>query len=206
MRQSTPTGPESEPEQRVRSHRRGAAVRDGVMTAAVNELLRVGLDRLTIAQVADRAGVHVTSIYRRWKTKEQLITDALIDHLDPTVPLPDTGSLRGDLVALTTDLHTSLTSPQVKTLLRLATTSVDIEPLSALERRMTEARVAVLRSLFTRAADRGEIEDPAASDYPLILEVIHAPIYARVLLSREPVGPDFIEALIDVLMVGVVPR
>lgn len=176
------------------------------MSAALNELLNVGFDNLTIAQVADRAGVHVTSIYRRWKTKEQLVTDALIDHFDPTFPTPDTGSLRSDLVALTTDLHTALTSPQVKTLLRIAAMPVDIDPLTELQRRMLETRIEVLQAIFRRSADRGEIDFSAEPDYALVLEVIHAPIYARVLLTREPVDPEFIEALIDVLMTGVGPR
>jgi AcrR family transcriptional regulator len=176
------------------------------MSAALNELLNVGFDNLTIAQVADRAGVHVTSIYRRWKTKEQLVTDALIDHFDPTFPTPDTGSLRGDLIALTTDLYTALTSPQVKTLLRIAAMPVDIDPLTELQRRMLETRIEVLQAIFRRSADRGEIDFSSEPDYALVLEVIHAPIYARVLLTREPVDPEFIEALIDVLMAGVGPR
>lgn len=176
------------------------------MSATVNELLDVGLDGLTIAQVADRAGVHVTSIYRRWKTKEQLVTDALVDQFDSTIDVPDTGSLRGDLIALTIDLHAALTKPQVKTLSRLVAMPIDIGPLIELQRRMTQARIEVMTSIFRRSAERGEIDITTEPDYRLLLEVIHAPIYARVLLTREPVDRAFIEALIDVLMAGFGPR
>lgn len=185
-----------------RSHRRGAAVRDGVMSAAVHELLNVGFDKLTIAHVADRAGVHVTSIYRRWKTKEQLVTDALIDHLDPSLPEPDTGSLRDDLIAMCRAVHTSLMSPQMRALLRLSAMPLDIDALDEARRRMTEARIDLLESIFARAIARGELHEDARPDYRLALEVIHAPIYTRTLLSREPVNEEFLADLVDLLLAG----
>ncbi|MCZ4553568.1 TetR/AcrR family transcriptional regulator [Gordonia rubripertincta] len=202
MTQPPPPAPERP--SATRSHRRGAAVRDGVMSAAVHELLNVGFDGLTIAHVAERAGVHVTSIYRRWKTKEQLVTDALIDHFDPTIASPDTGSLRGDLIAMCTDLYTSLTSPQMKALLRLAAMPVDIDPLDEARRRMVEARLDVLAVIFARAIARGEIGETARPDFAMTLEVLHAPIYTRVLLSREPVDEHYLGGLVDLLLAGLI--
>lgn len=199
-----PSSPTPERTTTARSHRRGAAVRDGVMSAAVHELLNVGFDGLTIAHVAERAGVHVTSIYRRWKTKEQLVTDALIDHFDPSVASPDTGSLRGDLIAMCTDVHTSLTSPQMKALLRLAAMPVDIDPLDEARRRMVEARIDLLALIFARAVARGEIGGTAHLDYALALEVLHAPIYTRVLLSREPIDEQYLGDLVDMVLAGLV--
>lgn len=193
----------SSPKRPARSHRRGAAVRDGVMSAAVHELLNVGFDGLTIAQVADRAGVHVTSVYRRWKTKEQLVTDALINHLDPSIPAPDTGSLRGDLIAMCVDLNVSLTSPQMKALLRLSAMPVEIDPLGDARRRIIDARTEALKTVFARAADRGELSADNQPDYSIAVEVIHAPIYARVLLNREPVTGDFVASLVDMLLTGL---
>lgn len=200
----SPSAAPQEPGQQTRSHRRGAAVRDGVMSAVVNELLNVGFDGLTIAHVADRAGVHVTSIYRRWKTKEQLVTDALISHFDPSIPTPDTGSLRGDLIAMCETVHASLTSPQMKALLRLSAMPVDIDPLDEARRRMIEARTGVLQSIFARATARGEIAEGTGPDFRLALEVIHAPIYTRVLLSREPVDETFLGDLVDLLLAGFI--
>jgi AcrR family transcriptional regulator len=178
-------------------------VRDGVLSAAVNELLNVGFDGLTIAQVADRAGVHVTSVYRRWKTKEQLVTDALINHLEPVVTAPDTGSLRGDLIALCTDLTVSLTSPQMKALLRLSAMPVEIDPLGDARRRFLDARTRALEEVYARAMTRGEIDPADQPDYALAVEVMHAPIYARVLLNRDPVTDNFVASLVDMLLAGI---
>lgn len=173
------------------------------MSAAVHELLNVGFDGLTIAHVADRAGVHVTSIYRRWKTKEQLVTDALIDHLDPSLPDPDTGTLRGDLIAMCGAVHTSLSSPQMKALLRLSAMPVDIDPLEEGRRRMIDARTELLEVIFARAIARGELGADTRPNYRLALEILHAPIYTRVLLSREPVDEAFLADLVDLCLAGL---
>ena len=58
-----------------------------------------GADAVKIGEIARQAGVHDTSIYRRWPTKEHLVFDALVDFNRGRLPIPDTGTLRGDLVA-----------------------------------------------------------------------------------------------------------
>ncbi len=183
------------------SHKRGKAVRDGVLAAAVNELLNTGLDGVTIASVAESAGVHVTSVYRRWKTKEQLITDALLNHIDPAVEVPDTGDLRRDLIELTSNLHESLSSPQSKAMLRLASMPLEIDRLEEARRRVLDARMDAMGVVLDRAAERGEID--AAIDRRLALEFLHAPIYTRVLLTRDQVDEAYIGGLVDLLLDGV---
>ncbi|GGF36596.1 TetR/AcrR family transcriptional regulator [Williamsia phyllosphaerae] len=186
------------------SHKRGKAVRDGVLAAAVNELLNTGFDGVTIASVAESAGVHVTSVYRRWKTKEQLITDALLNHIDPAVEVPDTGDLRRDLVELTSNLHESLSSPQSKAMLRLASMPLEIDRLEEARRRVLDARMDAMGVVLDRAAERGEID--AAVDRRLALEFLHAPIYTRVLLTRDQVDEAYIGGLVDLLLDGVRAR
>ncbi|GAA1456797.1 TetR/AcrR family transcriptional regulator [Williamsia maris] len=183
------------------SHKRGKAVRDGVLAAAVNELLNTGFDGVTIASVAEAAGVHVTSVYRRWRTKEQLITDALLNHIDPAIEIPDTGDLRRDLVELTSNLHESLSSPQSKAMLRLASMPLEIDRLEEARRRVLDARMDAMGVVLDRAVERGEID--AAVDRRLALEFLHAPIYTRVLLTRDQVDEAYIGGLVDLLLDGV---
>jgi len=186
------------------SHKRGKAVRDGVLAAAVNELLNTGFDGVTIASVAESAGVHVTSVYRRWRTKEQLITDALLNHIDPAIEVPDTGDLRRDLIELTTNLHESLSSPQSKAMLRLASMPLEIDRLEEARRRVLDARMDAMGVVLDRAAERGEID--ASIDRRLALEFLHAPIYTRVLLTRDQVDEAYIGGLVDLLLDGVRTR
>lgn len=71
-----------------------------MLAATVDVLLDGGLETFSIAEIARRAGVHETSIYRRWGTRAALALDAVLDTTETEIPAPDTGSLRGDLSAL----------------------------------------------------------------------------------------------------------
>ncbi|MGZ8178701.1 TetR/AcrR family transcriptional regulator C-terminal ligand-binding domain-containing protein [Williamsia sp. SKLECPSW1] len=186
-------------------HRRGKAVRDNVLTAALNELLNVGVDGVTVASVAEAAGVHVTSIYRRWRTREQLITDAVLNHLDPlAIDVPDTGSVRDDLVALLASLDESMSSPQNWALLRLATMPIEIDRLEDARRRITDERMAEVATILERGVARGEIS--AGIDHRLALEAMYGPIYARRLLTHEQVDEAYLEGLVDLFLNGIRAR
>ncbi|SIS17016.1 TetR/AcrR family transcriptional regulator [Williamsia sterculiae] len=185
------------------AHRRGRAFAEGVLSAAANELLNTGFDGFTIANVAEKAGVHVTSIYRRWRTKEQLVIDALLSSVEPTIPVPDTGSVRADLVELTLNLYASITSPQSKALLRLATMPLDFDRLDEARGRMVDDRSAAMEVVFERAVRRGEIGDTV--DPRLALELLHSPIYSRVLITHEPVDDAFVTDLVDLALHGLAP-
>src|SRR6201986_3287208 len=78
---------------------RSARVRAAVLRATLDALLSCSADDLSIRDVAQRAGVHETSIYRRWGTRANLILDAVQGEIEAAVPPPDTGSLRRDPLA-----------------------------------------------------------------------------------------------------------
>jgi len=79
-----------------------------ILRAAIELLSEVGYARLTVAEVARRAGVSKPAIYRRWAQKSQLVVEAMVTQMPTRVP-PDTGSTSGDLLALTNQLLTTLT-------------------------------------------------------------------------------------------------
>src|SRR5580693_4679657 len=83
---------------------RSARVRQSVLDATLTVLSEEGVDKLTVADIAERSGVHETSIRRRWGTKENLICDALLNYSEVHLPIPDTGSIRGDLGAFASEL------------------------------------------------------------------------------------------------------
>src|SRR6266699_2304041 len=70
-----------------------------ILTAAVDLLAERGLAAMSIEEVAARAGVGKTTIYRRWPSKGLLALDAFVTSFREEQPLPDTGTLRGDLLA-----------------------------------------------------------------------------------------------------------
>src|SRR6266496_6224804 len=76
---------------------RGPKVRAAVLAATLAELAGTGYAALTVENVARRAGVHKTTIYRRWKDRESLVTDAMTELAATQVPFPDTGDIDTDL-------------------------------------------------------------------------------------------------------------
>src|SRR4051812_41212301 len=89
---------------------RSAAVRLAVHRATIELLEQVGYDGFELPEVASRAGVNKTTVYRRWTTKSQLIGDVLQDLAAAQVAAPDTGTLRDDLRTFLTDLAVTLRS------------------------------------------------------------------------------------------------
>ena len=88
------------------------------MHAAVVDLLAEGGLDISVADVARRAGVNPTSVYRRWGDRERLIMDAAVTRLLDSSPMPDTGSLRGDLAAWADAVETQIARPDGQVLLR----------------------------------------------------------------------------------------
>src|SRR5581483_3234924 len=79
---------------------RSARVQVAVFEATFQLLEERGYEGLSMASIAERAAVHETSLYRRWKTKERLVLDAVNHRVAQEIPVPDTGALRSDLIAV----------------------------------------------------------------------------------------------------------
>jgi AcrR family transcriptional regulator len=90
-----------------RTAQTGAAVYD----ATLAELVRCGYDQASVETIAARAGVHKTTIYRRWRTKDELVASALEAVADSRIEAPDTGDITADLRLLARAVRATLTSP-----------------------------------------------------------------------------------------------
>ena len=145
------------------TRRRGAALEQAILEAAVEELNEVGYRALTMDSVAARAGTAKNVIYRRWPSRAALCIAAYREML-PTgaESTPDTGSLRGDALALLTRANDRMSSP-VGHMLRelLADIQSDPDRLRDLRDQVARAGVTPWLTVLTRAAARGEV-DPTA--------------------------------------------
>jgi AcrR family transcriptional regulator len=182
---------------------RSARVRASVLQAAFRLLMKKGIDALTIAEVAARAGVHETSIYRRWGTKHALARDACLHEAEGILAIPDTGSLRSDLIALLQDLVAILDSPKGRVLLTL---SLSQHPHAVAARRAYwQRRFRLIRAVFDRAVSRDEF--PRQADPIQCLETLIGPLYLRVLITGEPLAEWPSREMVDrVLRAYPVPR
>ncbi|MFE7840803.1 TetR/AcrR family transcriptional regulator C-terminal ligand-binding domain-containing protein [Streptomyces sp. NPDC057474] len=171
------------------------------MAATLELLTESGSGKPSIAEVAARAGVHETSIYRRWKTSERLILDAMVGYSAELLKTPDTGSVRGDLVALGQELVDYGSSPLGEALMRTLAANVDDSESALTRSQFWTARHDECRIVVERAAARGEL--PASIDSRMLLETFIAPIHFRLLMTREAVDTPFLELIADIAVAGV---
>jgi AcrR family transcriptional regulator len=183
-------------EVRRRPGGRSARVRQAVLDATLELLGEQGADALAVNEVALRAGVHETSIYRRWGTREDVIIDALLSNSEQLLPIPDTGSLRTDLVAFAVSLEAYLNSPLGGALARALVSS----GTEAMRDQFWEGRYALASQMITRAIERGEV--PASTDPQLALEALVGPIHFRALLTRQPTDEQYATRLVEMLLEG----
>ena len=170
-----------------------------ILQAAIDVLAESGYDRMTIDMVATRARAGKATLYRRWSSKAELVIDAIAcmkqGEFTPE-NLPDTGTLRGDLLAMIRphSLEESERKLQVMGGL-LSMLSRDPQLADAVNAAITEPRVAINRALMRRAMDRGEIS--AAADVETIAHIGPSMAAYRTLVERKPVDRDYLASIID---------
>lgn len=182
---------------------RTARTRNAVLEAASALLLEVSPADLTVGQIADRAGVNETTIYRKWGTKEALLADVLLTLSGERLVAPDTGSLRGDLVAVIQAVAEFLRTPAGYALAYLGATAED-ETSQTLRDTFWADRFERARVIFERAAERGEIPDINAG--ALAYEALIGTMHFRILGRRRSLEADIAEQLVDLVLEGVLPR
>ena len=142
----------------------------------------------------------VLTSYRRWVTRENLFVAALLERSADAIPTPDTGSIKGDLLAIVREVLAYVGSPAGTAILRAATLPVDHVYADAREAFWAH-RLDTLAPVVARGIERGELR--AATDGRLLLEMLIAPIHGRLLLTGEPVDDDLAEQLVDLALNGV---
>ncbi|MFI5705043.1 TetR/AcrR family transcriptional regulator [Streptomyces xanthochromogenes] len=169
----------------VRPGGRTARVRAAVLRAAGDALVEHGFDRLDLADVARRAEVGKTTVYRRWSTTTGLVADLLDDMAEQSSPRTDTGSLDGDLRANARLVVGTLTDPRQGALFKavIAAATCDDRAAGAL-RRFYATRIEEWAPCVTRAAERGEV--PSGTDAREVIRAVSAPLYYRFLVTGDP--------------------
>lgn len=181
---------------------RAARVRTSVLRAAAELLSEVGYDNLTVDDVATRAGVHKTTVYRRWPTKAVLATDAVEEHSAEAVPVPDTGSLLTDLQALARSVVANISSESGKrraTSMIVAASSSD--DLATGLHEFWNHRIRTTAGIIERAIERGEV--PAETDANLMIETVIGPLWIRLILTAEPLTDAIADQVAALVAAGL---
>ncbi|GAA2771005.1 TetR/AcrR family transcriptional regulator [Nonomuraea dietziae] len=169
----------------VRPGGRTARVRAAVLQAAGDALVEHGLDGLDLADVARRAEVGKTTVYRRWSTTTGLIADLLVDMAEQSTPRTDSGSLDEDLRANARLVVKTLTDPRQGALFKamIAAATCDERTAAALHR-FYATRIEEWAGCVEAAVERGEV--PEGTDPHEVIRAVSAPLYYRLLASGDP--------------------
>lgn len=174
-----------------------------ILEATLEVLAEVGAPGMTMDMVAARAGAGKATIYRRWTSKEELVIDAVAHMKRKQVDLerlPDTGTLRGDLLGLFKPQSIEEGKRKLKIMTGLASLLSQDQALAdaanaAVVQPWADAHFALMR----RAVERGEI--PASADIGTLSQVIPSMAAYRTLVQRKPIDLAFLVSMVDGVIV-----
>lgn len=175
-----------------------------ILEASLAELRDSGFGGFSVDAVAARAGVGKATIYRRWSGKEELVL-AAAETLVADVPVADTSSVRGDLLALATGLAAKLTSETAGCLAAdLTAEATRNSEARALLNRFAATRRKPALAAVRRGIERGELR--ADADPETVVDAVVGPIFYRARVSGVPVGRRTVERIVDLAVEGARPR
>jgi AcrR family transcriptional regulator len=184
---------------------RSARVRAAAIAGTLAELAERGYSGLSLESVARRAGVHKTTLYRRWGTREELVLEAMLERAGERISVPDTGSLRDDLLALVRTAAANAATPEVAAMARaVAGESPRDGRLAAANRRFWAERLELDATIVERAIERGDAAPD--SDPQRVIEAVLGPLHLRLLLTGEPVDDRFLTGIVDIIVDGIASR
>ncbi|GHH61583.1 transcriptional regulator [Kitasatospora indigofera] len=191
---------------RAKGRPRSAAADRAILDATRETLAELGWGGLTMGHVATRAGVAKTTLYRRWPSKNELVVDAVATLFDELV-LADLGSLRADIEAVVREFAELLARPETQAALLALFAEGTRDP--QLRRRIREAIVDPQKQLVRQgrayAQARGELdpdldEEAAAEEIDIIFDTVAGTVEHRILVSGEPVTPEWIRRFTTLLL------
>ena len=171
---------------------RGEPIVQAVLQATLAELMATGYRALRIEDVATRAGVNKTTIYRRWPTKAELAREAIGTIADRFPPLPDTGALRTDLLGLVHFGLQTMRNLEGEGIIRLLMEETEDEELSAIAESIRRRKEESLADVIRRAMERGELPD----------DVDPGTLHFEVFVRRCDPSQEFAERLVDFVIAG----
>ena len=176
-----------------------------ILDATLTVLAEVGYDRLTMDAVATEAKASKATLYRRWSSKPELVVDAVCSHKEHP-PVPDTGTLRGDLIAAYCGLGGLGDQRSMAVLAAVVTAMSRDEEFAAVYRRdFIGPKQRGMRLVMERARDRGEIRDDV--DLDLLAPALPGIVLHRVFLLGDEGTPELVAKVIDqIILPAVSPR
>lgn len=174
---------------------RSEETRKSILSAAYGLLLENGFQAVTVDGIAERSGVSKATIYKWWPNKASVVLDSFFEESEEILQVPDTGSVREDLLIQAKDLAAFLTSPKGKVITELiAEGQFDQNIADEYRKRYFSPRRLISENIFERGIQRGELREDL--NIELSIDLIFAPLFYRLLITGEPLDSAYIKELI----------
>jgi AcrR family transcriptional regulator len=183
---------------------RDARADRAILTAALELMAERGVHELRMDDVAARAGVGKAAIYRRYRSKDELVAGA-VAALVSEITVPDTGSTRADLLALMRDAVEVYTGSVAARAMPSLVEAMSRNPglAEAVRDGFLAGRRAALHKVLERAIERGDLRPDL--DIGLALDVLGGPLFYRLLITGDPIDEQLAEGVTDLILRGFAP-
>ncbi|MDQ0209594.1 TetR/AcrR family transcriptional regulator [Arthrobacter bambusae] len=179
--------------------RRGAALNSAIFKAVREEIAESGYAGLTMDSVAERARASKASLYRRWPGRAALVLEAAYDAMPGPASAPDTGSLRGDALAILRLVAQQLEGAVGQAMRGLLGEALQNPAVAAEIREYARGNVAkIMRAIVEQAASRGECDPSVATETRI--EAGPALLRQRFIFSGAPIDDEFLVHVVDEVM------
>lgn len=193
---------DEQPVRRGRGRPRDPKTDERIIEAAAELLRKRGFERMTVDDVAAKAGVGKATVYRRWPSKDDLAVAAMERLYSVEIPSADTGSIRTDLEESYRAVLTFVGSAEGSAYLRMSIAeSVRDERIAALYRTATERAESQARAMYLRAIERGEVR--ADVDLDCCVQWLGGVIAVRSITNRPLPTLDEVPHLVDMTIRGI---
>ncbi len=180
---------------------RSARIRAAVLETTMHLLREQGsAETLHVAEVAARVGVPESTIYRHWKSREELLVETVMAYMQETLPLPDTGSFRTDLQLFLRESAKFLESSEGRLLTRSMFATMKHED-SRVRQVYWTTRFSHTGTMIQRAIERGEIAPEITPN--VVMTALTGALYVRLLVLDAPLDEFFLEQLALMILEGV---
>ena len=184
---------------------RSEEARLAILSASLKVLAKTGFSDFTIEEVAERAAVGKATVYRWWPDKAALVADAFANSTVSKLHFPDTGSIYTDLSQQMRQLIRVFRSRRGRIVAAiLAAGQSEREVLTAFRDRFMMPRRQEAYVTVDRAIARGELRRNIDRD--LLLDSLYGPVYMRFLIQHDPLTPEFVDHLCEMVLRGARPQ
>ena len=190
---------------RRRGRPRSSETEQAILQATRELLVEAGVQGLTVEKVAARAGVAKTTIYRRWRDKDELALAVVLDMVEQVVQLPELGDTRKELLAFVNAAVEVLGSTLMGRVMQglVSDLATDPELAQAFRERVVSVRDAEVERLVERGVRRGDLR--ADTDPMTAHDLLIGPVYYRLLLTGQPLDRAFAKRTVDAVLRAFAP-